>query len=72
MILKSFMFFDHAAARPKRVLVLRQAQDEDEFDDRSVKILILGLRQADVLRVCDGVVCGSSAFELHITGFGGK
>jgi hypothetical protein len=31
------------AANAKRVLVLRQAQDEDEFDGGSVEILILSL-----------------------------
>jgi hypothetical protein len=35
--------FDDAAANARCVLVLRQAQDEDEFDDRSGEILILSL-----------------------------
>ena len=42
MILKTFRF-DNATTNARRVLVLRQAQGEDEFDDGSVEILILSL-----------------------------
>jgi hypothetical protein len=35
--------FDDRTANARRVLVLRQAQDEDEFEGGSVEILILSL-----------------------------
>jgi hypothetical protein len=44
--MKSFGFRDEAA-NVRRVLVLRQAQDEDEFDGRSVEILILSLSKKE-------------------------